>query len=77
MPTARAELASGPCAGSSTPISRVPTLGKVNTWLEASEGVPLAVGVFVVAPPQAAKIMSNKLKRIRPAGNALLRLLEQ
>jgi len=44
-------------------------LGKVNIWLDASEGVPFAVGVLVVAPPQAARIISNELRSNMAVGN--------
>ena len=71
MPTAIAELASGPSAGSRTPISVVPTLGKVNTCLDARAGVPFVVGVVVLPPPHAARIISNALRSRKAVGKRL------
>jgi len=71
MPTAIPELASGPSAGSRIPTSVVPTLGKVNTWLDAREGVPLVVGVVVLLPPHAARIISNAPRSEKVAGKRL------
>ncbi len=71
MPTAMAELLSGPCAGSRTPISWVPTFGKTNTWLDARAGVPPVLGVVVLPPPHAARITSKALKSRKAVGRRL------
>src|SRR5579884_2515856 len=67
MPSVRAELESGPNAGSMTPISDVPTFGRINTCLDAR-----AVGEFGL-PPQAARTRSSTLKnKSRPGSRRAL-----
>src|SRR6266487_239628 len=62
MPVTIAELASGCNAGSRMPISWVPTLGKINTWLDARMGVPFAFESVILPSPHADRMMSNALR---------------
>src|SRR5260370_9992190 len=68
MFTAIVEFASGPCAGSRTPMSWVTTLGKVSTWLDARVGVPFVVCVVTLLPAQAARMTSKALRNRNDAG---------
>ena len=74
MFTARSELASGPCAGSRTPISWVPTLGKSSTWSDARVEVTFVVRAVPVLPAQAARMTSKALRNRNGTGRCFERL---
>src|SRR5215469_7506682 len=62
MPTTIAELASGSSAGSRILISWIPTLGKINTWLDARVGGPFEFESAVLPSPHADRMMSVTLR---------------
>src|SRR5579872_91977 len=71
MPTACAELASGPSAGSRKPMSAVPTFGKRNTC-DAANVDEFVVGV-VPPLPQAASRTSSTSNTLSNANTVLKR----
>src|SRR5215471_11277380 len=62
MPTTIAELASCSSAGSRMPISWVPTLGKIKTWLDARVGGTFEFESAVLPSPHADRMMSDALR---------------
>src|SRR5258708_24406335 len=68
MITAIVQVASGPASGSITPMSWVPKMGKVSTWLDARVGVQFVVCVVTLLPAEAARMTSKALRNRNDAG---------